>query len=333
MLEDSGARVVLSQERLREKVRKQMGAGEREAWEMVRVDGEWEEIREESGEGLGGEVVEGGHLAYVIYTSGSTGRPKGVMVPHEPLAMRVEAMVARYNLGPDQRLLQFVSFSFDGCAEELFPVLSSGAALLIHPRPQEVATIELLQWCERHGATALHFPAAYWHRVADDLILQQTAAPKWIQLLIIGGESPATEKLLALAPRMQQSLRAFNVYGPTEATITAAWYQIPLYPVALARLQNLPIGRPLPNTEIYLLDSDMKPAPVGVPGEIYIGGGGLARGYRGAPDLTASGFIPHPFAAGRRLYKTGDLGRYRADGNIEFLGRNDQEIKIRGYRG
>jgi amino acid adenylation domain-containing protein len=273
-------------------------------------------------------------LAYVVYTSGSTGMPKGVMIHHGGLAHRVLSMAEIYRLDQTHRLLQFVSLSFDAFAEEIFPSLASGATLVLHPNPGSIPPGELMAECKRLGITTLHIPPAYWHRVVDESSSSQQPVPECLKLVITGGESPSLNSLLKWSRLNSVQSRFINAYGPTEATITSTFYEAPTDHERVRNLSRVPIGRPIANTQIYILDHDGLPVPVGVPGELYIGGDGLARGYHKRADQTADSFVPNPFSQtpGARLYKTGDQARYLSDGNIEFLGRLDHQIKIRSYR-
>jgi len=279
-------------------------------------------------------TVSPGNLAYVIYTSGTTGTPRGVMIVHKELVTRILAMVETYKLNASDRMLQFISLSFDASVEEIFPILTAGGILILCQKPSESLVTELLLECEQLNVTLLHMPAAYWHQMVDELSSLRQNVPASVKTTIVGGESPSIKRLVTWSLLAKHPTKFINVYGPTEATITSTYYEIWLEPAIVSNLKNVPIGRPLANTEVHVLDADLQPVPIGVPGELYIGAAGLARGYLGRPELTAEKFIPHPFSTlpGARLYKTGDLARYLPDGNIEFLGRVDHQVKMRGYR-
>src|SRR5205807_5882728 len=191
--------------------------------------------------------------------------------------------------------------------------------------------------CERLGVTIQQLAPAYWHQLVDEMYASQRVVPPCLRMLATGGESPSLERLKKWAQMTGGRSRFINTYGPTEATITATSYEAPLQEEqAIGQLRTVPIGRPVLNTTAYILDAHLQPVPVGVAGELYLGGAGLARGYLGRPDTTAQMFIPDPFSgateSGSRLYRTGDLARYRADGQIECLGRTDHQVKIRGIR-
>jgi len=297
--------------------------------------------------------VQAKNLAYVIYTSGSTGKPKGVLIQHGSLVKRTLASIDIYGLDASHRQSQFVSPAFDVLGEEVFPTLCCGAMLVLESRVIEYAPAHLLREYERLGVSKINLPASYWHQTIDELSLAGQPLPASLRLSVTGAESPSLEKLKQWVRLAQYPFRFFNVYGPTEATILATYHEVPLYALSAMQGTKIPIGRPLPATQIYLLDAQMQPVPTGVQGELYIGGAGLARGYLHQPDITAEHFVPHPFIGtgvgishdeagsyrasdtpepGARLYRTGDLARYLSDGTIEFLGRLDQQVKIRGFR-
>jgi len=271
--------------------------------------------------------------AYLVYTSGSTGTPKGVLVSQRALVNRVLSMIQIYELDQASRQFQFVSPAFDAFAEELFPTLVSGGALVVHPNPTALTPGELLGECERAGVTVLHIPPAYWHQLVEEVSTLEPMLDT-LKLFITGGESSSVQRLAKLAQLTAYRCRFVNAYGPTEATITATAYEAVMESKALARLPKIPIGRPLANTRTYVRDSEGQPVPIGVAGELYIGGINLAVGYLNNADMTAERFVPDPFSEepGARLYRTGDLARYLADGNIEYLGRLDEQVKIRGFR-
>jgi amino acid adenylation domain-containing protein len=259
--------------------------------------------------------VSSDNLAYVIYTSGSTGQPKGALVEHLGLTNLVKEQIKLFNVQANSRILQFVSFSFDVATSDIFAALCSGATLCLAPNDSFLHLSKLNLLLREQGITHLQLPSSIL------AILPFEQIP--IQNLIIGGEICSQD----LAAQWAQGRHFFNAYGPTEATVCATIFE---YTQARA---TLPIGRPIANTQLYILDKQLHPVPIAVSGELYIGGIGLARGYLNRPDLTAEKFIPNPFGEiGSRLYKTGDLARYLPDGNIEFLGRIDNQVKLRGFR-
>ncbi|MFL5537678.1 MAG: amino acid adenylation domain-containing protein, partial [Longimicrobiaceae bacterium] len=267
-----------------------------------------------------------GHLAYVIYTSGSTGAPKGVMVAHRSVARQVAAIQAGFGLRADDRSLQFASVTFDASVEEIFGALLSGAALVL--RGEEWLEDARTFWgaCARHRVTVVDLPTRFWQLLLGE---PSAAVPVCVRLLVIGGEAVEPAALEAWFRRGGHRPRLLNTYGPTEATVNATLLEVRDDPATWRS-----IGRPVAHTRAYLLDARGRPVPVGVAGELYLGGGQVARGYLGRPGLTAGRFVPDPFGGepGARLYRTGDLGRWLADGGIEYLGRTDFQVKIRGFR-
>ena len=328
MLEDSGARVLLTQERLTDRLPET-------AAEVVRLDADWAAVA------AAGEAARDPALpqnpAYVIYTSGSTGRPKGVLVPHAALVNYVRGVVAEYGIGPADRVLQFASVSFDTSAEEIYPSLIAGATLVLRDDAMIGSLDGFLRAVERLRITALDLPTAYWHELAAEIDVQELAAPPDLRLVIIGGEEALGDRLAAWRRRVGERVRLVNTYGPTEATIVTTKLDLAAAPEAEIP-SRIAIGRAVPNARTYVLGRRLDLLPAGSDGELYIGGAGLARGYLGRPDLTADRFVPNPFAPedgaapGERLYRTGDLARLRPDGALEFRGRADHQVKIRGFR-
>ena len=254
--------------------------------------------------------------AYVIYTSGSTGKPKGVLVAHRGLGNLAYAQQQSFGVHANSHVLQFASLSFDASVSEMAVTLLAGATLYLAPQMQLMPGPDLLHILRERAITLVTLPPTALGVLPIDPLPQ-------LETLVVAGEACPTD----LAMRWGQGRRFINAYGPTEATVCAS------LEICEMTAQALSIGRPIANTQIYLLDTYLQPVPVGVPGEIYIGGIGLAQGYLHRPDLTAERFVPHPFVGtGQRLYKTGDLARWRADGRIDFLGRRDNQVKIRGYR-
>jgi amino acid adenylation domain-containing protein len=268
-------------------------------------------------------------LVYLIYTSGSTGRPKAVMVPHRALANHAASMARTYPLGPGDRYLQLASLSFDVAAEEYFATWAAGATAVLYPERQPGLPAELLAVAEREGVTILGLTASYWHALVAEL--PAVAVPSSLRRVIVGTEAVSAARLETWREAVGDRVEVLNAYGPSEATVQATLHRPPRG--ERRRTRSVPIGRPLANARAYLLAGG-EPVPPGETGEIFLGGMGLARGYLGRPELTAERFVPDPFAAepGARLYRTGDLARHLPDGEIEFLGRTDEQVKVRGFR-
>ncbi len=299
---------------------------------VIRLDEDWKEISQEARENPQFSSTPS-QLACVIYTSGSTGQPKGVMVSHRALATHTISAVEHYGLGSIDRVLQFASLSFDVAAEEIFPAWLSGAAVVL--LPERTPTIDdFVDYLIKEGITVVNLPSAYWHQWVDELDRLDKKLPPSLRLLIVGNEKVLLDHFERWHQAFGGKVRWLNAYGPTEATITAAVYEAPQGDENYRDLTSVPIGRPMPNRQIYILDQYLQPVPIGVTGEIFIDGPALALGYLNNSELTAEKFIANPFCpdSSARLYRTGDLGRYLPDGNIEFLGRIDNQVKIRGYR-
>ncbi len=290
-----------------------------------------------SGTGLvmPGETAEGGDQsprwpepgdpAYLIYTSGSTGQAKGVLVEHGALAGRVRWMREEYGLRPGDRVVQFASLSFDTHAEELYPALTAGASVLLLP-DGAITLPDVLRGPAGRAVTVLDLPTAYWHQLTQ--ALDDVTWPESLRLVIIGGEQAHAGAVARWRARFGDRVRLVNTYGPTEATIIATACELG----AADTTGHPPIGRPLGGTTAYVLGPQGELVPPGAPGELYLGGEGLARGYPGHPALTAEKFLPDPYRAGSRLYRSGDRVRQRPDGELEFLGRFDEQLKVRGFR-
>lgn len=272
------------------------------------------------------------NAAYVIYTSGSTGTPKGVVVTQGALAKHCYAVAEEYELRAVDRVLQFASLSFDVAAEEIFPTLLAGAAIVL-PRERVLDATELLRLIEDERVSVLNLPAQFWHEWLESLDRTGARLPECVRLMIAGSEKVALDAVQLWKRMAPPNSALLNAYGVSEATITSTLYRRSNSDES-AGARSLPIGRPIANTQVYIVDRNLKPLPMGFIGELYLAGERLARGYQGYPGLTAERFIPNPFSStpGARLYRTGDLARYRPDGNIEFVGRTDEQVKLRGYR-
>src|SRR5713226_961607 len=325
ILQDAGVSLVLSHEKVAGLLAEFSGS-------VLCLDADWQELASESADNpVPITTAEG--LAYVIYTSGSTGTPKGAMIEHRSLVNFTMNAIGDYHFGPADKVLQFASLSFDTSAEEIFPCLASGGTLVLRSDEMLSSVAEFLRTCDDWNITVLDLPTAYWHEIAAEFERVRTPLPENLRLLIIGGERALPERLAIWQQAVGTKVRLVNTYGPTEATIVATKWEAP--PPGLdGSPGKLPIGRPLGNVTVYLLDRKMNLVPIGAPGELHLGGDGLARGYLNRPELTAEKFVNNPFSsdAHARLYKTGDLARYLPDGNIEYLARVDDQVKIRGFR-
>ncbi|WP_341796513.1 MULTISPECIES: non-ribosomal peptide synthase/polyketide synthase [unclassified Pseudomonas] len=270
-------------------------------------------------------VTEPGNLAYMIYTSGSTGRPKGAGIDQQALCSRLLWMQAAYALGEDDVVLQKTSFSFDVSVWELLWPLTCGARLLLSRQGDQRDPALLIELIRTHGVTTLHFIPSMLRNFLEAEGLAQCHS---LKRLFSGGEALSSD-LLNKALECLPHVQIYNRYGPVEATINATHSQ-----ALSARNGDVEIGNALPDTRILILDAGLQPVPVGVCGELYIGGKALARGYHRKALLSAERFVPDPFAqhSGDRLYRTGDLARYRVDGAVEYVGRIDHQVKIRGFR-
>ena len=267
-----------------------------------------------------------GHLAYVIYTSGSTGMPKGVMLEHRGLTNQIKAMQGELRLSSGDRMLQFASVAFDVSAEEIFCTLLAGAVLVLRSENWLTDASEFWLLCARQNLSVIDLPTRFWQQISNG---GTEDIPRCIRLAITGGELVSQDSLRSWFEGRGHRPKLLIAYGPTEATINTTIHEPTSNPSTWES-----IGRPIANTRIYILDGNRQPVPVGVTGELYIGGAGVARGYLKRPELTAERFVADPFVeeSGARMYRTGDLGRWRKDGTIEFLGRNDLQVKIRGFR-
>jgi amino acid adenylation domain-containing protein len=316
LVEDSGARVLLSHGALvGERGDPERAAALRAAPQVIALDERWPTITRHSGERVDGGAMPR-NAAYVIYTSGSTGRPKGVVIEHLGIANLVAAQRARFDLGPGRRVLQFASLSFDAATFELLLALGSGAALHLAPREALIPGDELIALLAAQEITTITVPPSVL------AMCSATELPALRVITVAGEVCPAD-----VVEQWGAGRDFWNLYGPTEATIWSTAIRCRTSP------QRPTIGTPIDNTQVFVL-AGLEPVPIGVPGELHIGGIGLARGYHGRPSLTAERFVPDPFSGvpGARLYRTGDRVRWRADGSLEFLGRVDFQVKLRGVR-
>ncbi|NEQ65703.1 MAG: amino acid adenylation domain-containing protein [Symploca sp. SIO2D2] len=306
MFADSGVSVLLTQQPLLAQLPQYQA-------QVVLLDRDWEKIATETPE-IAESELSPQNLAYVIYTSGSTGKPKGVLLEHKGLCNLVKVQIQAFQVNSNSRVVQFASLSFDASIWEIVMALGSGGSLYLGSRDTLMPGEGLSQWLREKKITHMTIPPSAL------AVMPKEELPSLKTIVVAGEACPA--ELISYWAKGRQFV---NAYGPTESTVCATMAECS--PDASAPS----IGRPINNTQIYILDRNLQPAPIGVAGEIYIGGVGLARGYLNREDLTNQRFISNPFD-NSKLYKTGDLGRYLADGNIEFLGRIDYQVKVRGYR-
>lgn len=270
---------------------------------------------------------------YIIHTSGSTGKPKGVIVSHQAVSLHVAAAAAQYDIRMSDRILQFASLSFDVAAEELLCALFRGATIVLQPCRLFETIPAFLDFLRRERISVAGLSASYWQQWMAEADEPGRGIPGHLRLLIVGNEAVSAEDLAVWKRKADGRVRWLNAYGPTEATITATTYEADRAHIPTGT-GIVPIGQPLSGRLIYILDEALEPVPFGMPGELYVGGDNLARGYLHGPAQTAVSFLPDAFRGtpGSRMYRTGDRARLRADNVIEFLGRIDDQIKVRGFR-
>ncbi|WGT29240.1 non-ribosomal peptide synthetase [Pseudomonas marginalis] len=327
MIEDSGLQLLLTQQALLE----QLPLTADLALVCLEDGAGW--LADYSGENPAPRALPS-NLAYVMFTSGSTGRPKGVGIDQASLARHVEVFTELFALQPHDRVLQFGTFNFDGFVEQLYPALCCGAAVVVRGGELWDSDTFYRQLLD-HDISVVDLTTAYWLALVRDFAERGPRDYGRLRQLHIGGEAMPPEGLSAWREAGLHHVRLLNTYGPTEATVTATALDCAAYVDGREALPSMmPIGRVLDGRAIYLLDANLNPVPVGVAGELVIGGPLLARGYFNRPDLTAERFVPDPFCAdgAGRLYRTGDLARYRGDGMIEYVGRIDHQVKVRGFR-
>ena len=328
MLRDTQASLLLTRQQLAENLPPYPG-------KVVCFDTAWNQM---SGLPTSNPICQAkpGDTMYVIYTSGSTGRPKGVVIRHTSVVNFVHFASRYYGIVPGDKVLQFASLNFDTAIEEIFPTLATGATLAMRTDPLIGGLNDFLKWVDQAGITVLDLPTAFWHTWMTELEHLAAPVPPSLRLVIVGGEKALSQDYATWRRNVGDNVRWINTYGPTEATVVCLAYE----PDGRRDIaQALPIGRPIDNTQVYIMDQNLNPVPIGVPGELCVAGAGLAAGYLNRPEVTAERFVHHSLpgkGAGAtweaRLYRTGDLARYLPDGNIDFLGRLDHQVKVRGFR-
>jgi amino acid adenylation domain-containing protein/non-ribosomal peptide synthase protein (TIGR01720 family) len=336
ILADTQLGFLLTQDKFQDKLLDYTG-------KTICLDTDWELIAPQSTANLISDV-QLNNLAYIIYTSGSTGKPKGVTIEHRSLMNFVNTAIDEYGIKTSDKVLQFASICFDTSIEEIFPCLCVGATLVLRTEEMLNSSEDFWRYCQKWQLTVLDLPTAYWHQLVAELKPQDSRISEGLRTVIIGGEAVQLEKVQhwhSSVAHLSPVPQLFNTYGPTEATVVTTLER--LTPAAI----SVSIGRPINNAQVYVLDQYLQPVPIGVPGELHIGGAGLARGYWQRPELTNEKFVSNALqsrGAGEqgsrganenqssRLYKTGDLVRFRTDGKLEYLGRVDNQVKIRGFR-
>lgn len=324
VLQDTGAQIVITKHAFVDRL-------EKSGIEVVPIDSVWNEVSLERASAPE-SAVGPENLAYAVYTSGSTGNPKGILVTHRSFVNYALAMIEKFGISTADRRLQFASVGSEVFISEICLSLVSGATLVLRPQQDFASVAEFLRFLEENEITMSSLPNVYWHEWVTSMSDGDVLVPSSLRCFITGMDKVRPDLLAEWQRKVGSRIRWFNACGPSEATCVATVYEAEFS--AHGPLPSVPIGRPLANTRIYLLDGCDNPVPIGVPGELYIGGPGVARGYLNRPELTAASFVADKFGDDRqgRLYRTGDLARYLPDGNIQLIGRTDLQVKIRGFR-
>ncbi len=280
--------------------------------------------------------VHGSDPMYLIFTSGSTGSPKGVLISHRSLVNHSWAIGHKYALGPGDRMLQSASIAFDVAAEQIFPPLLRGAEVVVRPDNLLNSFDRFGEFTQGQKITAMILPTSFWHEWSAHLHRSNLHVPESLRILSVGTEKVHSEKFACWQEVSRGKVRFFQGYGPTEATVTCTMYEhdncSPLEKQSASWLGQVPIGKPIANTTCYVLDRNLVPVPLGMPGDLYVGGAGLAISYFNDNEQTSDKFVDNPFVPGTRMYRTGDVVRWTTDGQLLFEGRLDNQVKIRGYR-
>ncbi|MCU7668197.1 non-ribosomal peptide synthetase [Bacillus thuringiensis] len=273
-------------------------------------------------------------LAYVIYTSGSTGKPKGTLLTHKGVLNLVEWRNEVFQISPNDKVTQFYSHSFDSSVSEIFSTLLNGAELYLLSDEQRYSTVEYAQAIQETQATISDLPTVFFNELTTSLTKLDSEKIRSLRFIIMGGEAASTNAIRSWQNTFKNQVQLVNEYGPTEATVSAMYYFIPVLEGDNNLLGSIPIGIPISNTKVHILNTYMQHCPVGTMGELYIESLGLAQGYWKQEEKTKQAFISNPFSEdnSKRLYRTGDLARWLPNGNIEFMGRKDKQVKIRGHR-
>ncbi|MEH1778656.1 MAG: amino acid adenylation domain-containing protein [Nostoc sp.] len=320
ILEDTQISLVLTQSSLVEKLSEQQA-------QVICLDSDWEGIALHATENLGYYTTEQ-TLACVMYVSGCNGKPNGIAITHRNLVTHSLAISETWELTQSDRLLLVSSISCDAFIESLFPTWIAGATAILQSQAQ------FLPFIAQQQITVVNLSTSFWYELVNEPSLSPATLPVSLRLVMVGGEKVSHNAYLTWVEKVGKQVRWLNAYGSLETTLTATVYDPKTATEASNTRSEIPIGRAIANTQTYILDQRLQPLPIGIPGEIYISGIGVAQGYFNRPDLTSEKFVPNPFSSesGAYLYRSGDLGRYLSDGNIEFLGRLDTQVKIHGFR-
>jgi amino acid adenylation domain-containing protein len=279
--------------------------------------------------------TEAGQTAYIMYTSGTSGTPKGVMVPHRGVTNLAISAAENYGINERDRILQFFSMSFDGSVEEIFMTFAAGATIVMRTFDTAIAVPDFFSFIEKEKISVIDLPTAFWKELVHAVTANGTEIPTSLRMVIIGGEQASTSDYQKWKRACNGHVRLINTYGPTECSVVSLFCDPETVSIAYDENRGLPIGKPVYNTRLYIVDERLRQVPFGMPGELLIGGAGVSKGYINLPEHTSERFIDdcfekqHPSGS---LYRTGDRVRSLQDGNLQFLGRNDNQIKIRGFR-
>ncbi|MCC5611189.1 amino acid adenylation domain-containing protein [Nostoc sp. CHAB 5834] len=326
ILEDAQISLVLTQSSLVEKL------SEHQA-QVICLDDDWEEIALHAIENPAYYITDQ-TLACVMYVSGCNGKPNGIAITHRNLVTHSLAISDTWELTQSDRLLLMFSISCDTFIESLFPCWIAGATAILQSQKLQNSTAQFFPFISQQQITVVNLPTSFWYELVNELSVYPQTLPVSLRLVMVGGEKVSHNTYLTWVEKVGKQVRWLNAYGSLETTLTATVYDPETATETSNTRSEIPIGRAIANTKIYILDQRSQPLPIGVTGEIYISGIGVAQGYFNRPDLTSEKFVSNPFSneSGSYLYKSGDLGRYLSDGNIEFLGRLDNQAKIRGFR-
>ena len=327
MMKDSGMSVILTTRALA------LSLPELPGCQMVYLDTDWHLVASLAEVDLPAQDL-GDSPAYVIYTSGTTGLPKGIEILHRNVINYAQDYIERYLVEPQDRILQFATINFDYSVQEIFAAFLGGATLVLRPEDMLDSMPRFLASCEQYRITIFAVTSAYWNELAAYLVAEKAFLPPEVRLVGFGGEQANPSQVAAWLNHVGSRVRLVNDYGPTETTVIATHQELLSHAGNWQGLREIPIGKPIANVQVYILDEWLHPMPVSMAGEICIGGAGVGCGYLNLPAETAEKFVPDPFSnrQGARLYRSGDLGYFQEDGSIVMTGRKDQQIKLHGFR-